>query len=57
MNEAAIAAFLYKVITNPNMNVPVAEARQVVAAQDWLQSKMKEDPDAEPDAGTPSSDT
>ncbi len=47
MTEAEIAEYIYKVMTNPNMNVPVAECRQVVECQDWLKTKFTENDDGD----------
>lgn len=51
MEDSEIAEYLHKIITNPNMTVPVPECRAIVECQDWLQGQFtQEAPDA--DEGT-----
>lgn len=50
MSEAEIAEYIHKIITNPNMNVPVAECRAVVECQDWLLTKFDEKKEDKADA-------
>ena len=40
MTESEIAECLYKIITNPHMNVPANEVQDIFECQQWLKEKI-----------------